>query len=314
LSLSILIVNWNSKQHLRKCLETVRATCADLAPQIVVVDGASFDGCGEMLAAEFPEVEFVQSAENVGFGRANNLGFGRVTGEALLLLNPDTEVPPGALQTLLAELKRRPDAGIVAPRLLNSDGSLQSSCVQSFPTPLNQLLDAELLRRWFPQSRLWGTAQAFAATAPVPVEAVSGACMLLRSEVFRQVGGFSPEFFMYGEDMDLCARVRGLGLANYHVPGVRVTHHGGGSSGGEFSRFATVLLRHSIHRFIRKHQGRMAAAVYRSFMLGNSLARLALLFPLCLAARGAHRGAALRKWLAVFRWGAGLERWTARYS
>src|ERR1044071_9560492 len=125
MSVSILIVNWNSKDMLRECLRSIRDTCADLVSQIVVVDGGSYDGCGEMLASEFKDVEFVQSKHNVGFGRANNIGLARITGEVVGVLNPDTEVLPGALQTLLAELQQRPDAGIVSPRLLNTNRTLQ---------------------------------------------------------------------------------------------------------------------------------------------------------------------------------------------
>ena len=105
MKLSILIVNWNSKDYMRECLHSISGTCGHLSPQVVVVDGGSFDGCAEMLAAEFPEVEFVQSPENIGFGRSNNLGFERVTGEALLLLNPDTELQPGAVDALLTALR-----------------------------------------------------------------------------------------------------------------------------------------------------------------------------------------------------------------
>ena len=144
--LSILIVNWHSRDYLRRCLETVAATCADFAPQVIVVDGASFDGCDEMLSREFPAVKFIQSRENIGFGRSNNLGFAEVTTDAVLLLNPDTELRPGAVPRLMSVLDTMPQAGIVAGRLLNSDGALQTSCVQSFPTPLNQALDSGFLR------------------------------------------------------------------------------------------------------------------------------------------------------------------------
>lgn len=311
MTLSILIVNWNSKDYLRKCLGTVRATCAEFSPQIVVVDGASFDGCGEMLAAEFPEVEFVQSPDNVGFGRANNLGFERVTGETLLLLNPDCELLPGAVAELLARLDQLPSPGILAPRLLNTDGSLQISCVQALPTPLNQVLDAAVLRRWFPRSRLWGTCAAFGAGGPVAVEAVSGACMLLRSEVFRQVGGFSPLFFMYGEDIDLCARVRKLGLQNFHVPAARVVHHGGGSSSGQFSRVSALFFHESVYRVIRSHRGVWSAWTYRLLMVAAACCRLLLLVPFCLFSlpvQGRLAANSFRKWLTVCRWSLGLER------
>ena len=133
-TVSILIVNWNSKDLLRQCLISIRETCADLATQVVVVENGSFDGCAELIAAEFPEVDFIQSPDNIGFGCANNLGLASVTGDAVWVLNPDTEVMPGALQTLLDELETRPDAGIVSPKQLNTDLTLQTS-VHALPTP-----------------------------------------------------------------------------------------------------------------------------------------------------------------------------------
>ena len=316
-SLSILIVNWNSRDYLRKCLETVRATCADLVPQVVVVDGGSFDGCVEMLAVEFPEVEFVQSPDNIGFGRSNNLGFHRVTGEVLLLLNPDTELKPGALRSLLVQLAELPQAGLLGPRLLNANGTLQTSCVQALPTPLNQFLDLDFLRRRFPQWALWGNREAFAARQPVPVEAVSGACMLLHADTFRQLGGFASHFFMYGEDLDLCARVRAAGRKVYHVPGAEVIHHGGGSSGGTFSKFSTVLMRQSVFLFIRSHQGRIAACAYRLLMALSAGLRVLLLAPACCLVGGRSSGSrfpALRKWFSVLRWSVGGERWVRKYA
>lgn len=310
MSLSILIVNWRSEAFVRQCLHSLRAHCADLAPQIIVVDGGSFDGCGAMIAAEFPGVDFVQSPQNVGFGRANNLGFGRVTGEALLLLNPDTEVPAGALPTLLAELERRPDAGILGPKLLNTDGSLQTSCVRALPTPLNRALDSDLFRRLLPDSRLWGVGEAFRATGPVEVEAVSGACMLLRSEVFRRVGGFSPEFFMYGEDMDLCAKVRRLGLRNVYVPTASVTHHGSGSSNTQVSQFATVMMRIAGDTYMRLNHGPLAAWRYRALQVVSALVRLGLALPAAGLLRGPRRAAArnaAHKWWCVLRWAVGAS-------
>ncbi len=308
--LSILIVNWNSKEYLRKCLRRIRETCADLSPQIIVVDSASFDGCGEMLAAEFPEVEFIQCSENLGFGGANNLGFQRARGEYLLLLNPDTELCPNAVTRLIEALRSVPRAGVAAPRLLNSDGSLQTSCVQALPTPWNQAADCDLARQLFPRLKLWGTWEAFRSRDPVEVEAASGACLLMRADTFRKVGGFSPEYFMYGEDMDLCARVRQNGLKVCHVPAAVVVHHGGGSSNQGFSRLSVVCLRDSVHRFIRTHQGPIAAAFYRGLMAVTAAVRLAVCAPVWLCSRRASRPVGshtLRKWAAILRWSIGLE-------
>ena len=308
MTLSILIVNWRSKDYLRRCLDSIQSTCAGLSPQIVVVDGGSFDGCGEMLAAEFPHVIFIQSPENIGFGRCNNLGFEQVTGEAVLLLNPDTELKRGAVDALLLQLERLPAAGMLGARLLNTDGTLQTSCVQSLPTPLNQALDSELLRRLFPNSSLWGTAGAFSSREPVEVEAISGACILMRSEAFSKVGCFSPEYFMYGEDMDLCAKIRRRGLKVFHVPSAEVLHHSGGSSAGSFSEFSAIVMRESVCRFIRQNQGYLATLRYRGLMALSALVRIVLL-ALVIILSGTlgpnPRRRSLRKWIAILGWSAG---------
>ncbi len=310
-TLSILIVNWNSKEYLRKCLQSVRATCAELQPQVVVVDGGSYDGCDEMLAAQFPEAEFVQSPENVGFARSNNLGFQYVRGEALLLLNPDCELRPGAVQTLLHALQTLPASGIVGPRLVNTDGTLQTSCVQALPTPLNQALDSDLLRSIFPRWRLWGTWDAFHAQTPVEVEAISGACMVLRSNVFRGLRGFSADYFMYGEDMDLCAKARHLGLKVYHVPTAEVVHHGGGSSSAQGKVHLAVLMRESARCYIRRHYGWALALGFRLTMLAGSVLRLGALMLMAPGFLRRHRVAEWRgrcaKWCAISRWALGLS-------
>jgi N-acetylglucosaminyl-diphospho-decaprenol L-rhamnosyltransferase len=309
MSLSILIVNWNSRDYLRKCLHTVRFTCQELSPQVIVVDAGSFDGCRLMLATEFPEVEFMQSRENLGFARSNNLGFQHAKGEFVLLLNPDTELQQGAVATLLSVLQSRSDCGIAAPRLLNTDGSLQTSCVSALPTPWNAFLDSEALRNLFPRWRIWGTWEAFSASEPVGVEAVSGACMLMRSETFRKAGGFNPYFFMYAEDRDLCAKVRRLGFKVCHVPAAKVVHHGGGSSQVQTSDFSILMKRIANKTYMKLNHGYGSALLYR-FLQGFSAAvRLCLLAPGICFLRGRRRTSALsalRKWWVVLRWALGL--------
>ena len=307
--LSVIIVNWNSKDYVRQCLKSLFSTCSGLAPQIIVVDGASFDGCGDMISAQFPSVEFIQNSRNSGFGSSNNLGFHEVRNEMVLFLNPDTELRPGAVSQLISELHNLPEAGVLGARLVNSDASLQESCVQNLPNPWNQFLDSALLRTIWPNARLWGTKDAFASSVPVEVEAVSGACMLMHAETFRRVGGFSPQYFMYGEDMDLCAKVRRLGLKIYHVPGAKVVHHGAGCS-QQLSGSAAVLMRTSVHQFIREHQGTFAASTYRVLMAVSSVSRLVLLAPACVLSRSAKRALRLRslkKWMGVLQWSVGFE-------
>jgi GT2 family glycosyltransferase len=299
MTLSILIVNWKSKDFVRQCIRSILSDTSIPSPQIVVVDGGSFDGCGEMLEKEFPTVDFVQSYENLGFGGSNNFGFSRVTGEAVLLLNPDTEIRLGTLRVMLEELERIPKAGLLGPRLLNSDGSLQKSCVQALPTPINQFLDSEFLRHIFPNSGLWGNGSAFRSSGPINVGAVSGACMLLRSSTFQTVGGFDSQYFMYGEDMDLCRKIQSLGLNVVHLPTVEVVHHGGGSTSGELSNRSVQMMRESICRYIRTHQGLPAAVAYRALMAVSASLRIMLLAPTVLIRRDPKR---IQKWVTVLRW------------
>ncbi|NCF84215.1 MAG: glycosyltransferase [Verrucomicrobiaceae bacterium] len=308
--LSIIIVNWRSKDYLRECLRTVEGTCADLAPEIVVVDGASFDGCGEMLATEFPEVLFIQSEENIGFGQCNNLGVSHATGDTVMLLNPDTELKPGSVQDLAAALKGAPEVGLVGPRLLNSDHSLQTSCVLAFPTPLNQALGSNFLRFLFPRSKLWGGGEVFESTDPVVVEAVSGACMVLATDLYRRLGGFSPDYFMYCEDLDLCAQVSREGAKVLHVPSSEIIHHGSGSSSEQVSHFSTVLMRSANFIYMRRNHGVITSWVYRLLQFASAIMRLSLAVPFSFLplsrVKNASRRTA-RKWWYVLQWSLGFD-------
>jgi GT2 family glycosyltransferase len=315
--LSIIIVNWNSKEYLRKCLTSILANSVGIQYEIIVVDSGSFDGCGEMLASCFPQIGFVQSRENVGFARANNLGARYAQGRVLLLLNPDTEVHGNAIKQLYDRISELPCPGVVGCRLLNSDGSIQISCVQLFPTILNQILNCQLLQRWLPKIGLWRSAITFKdESSPVPVDAVSGACMLIKRKVFDSVGGFSSDYFMYGEDLDLCYKTRAAGFTNYHVPEVEIVHHGGGST--QNSRFSEVMLRESVLRLLRKTHGHFYSRGYRCAMTGAAAVRIGLL--LCvlpfavMGRREAGWRAALGRWRSVFRWGVGLENWVIGYG
>jgi N-acetylglucosaminyl-diphospho-decaprenol L-rhamnosyltransferase len=156
LNLSIIVVNWNSAQFVLRCVDSIRSTTAGLSYEILVVDNASFDGCDKLLKEHASDVIYIQSAKNLGFAHANNYAFRASRGLSLLFLNPDTEIVDSAIAILHNALERLPMAGAVGARLLNSDRSLQTSCIQSFPTILNQALDSDYFRKKWPQSALWG--------------------------------------------------------------------------------------------------------------------------------------------------------------
>lgn len=318
MDLSIIIVNWNSKDYLRKCLASVLAETRGLTYEIIVIDSASFDGSEEMVRTEFPAVKFIQSQENLGFSKSNNRAFEASCGEYVLFLNPDTEVLGSSIQTLHKLIASLPDAGAVGCRLLNTDGTLQTSCVQAFPTILNQLLSAEALRRLSPRSGLWGMRAIFENNnKPAAVDMISGACLLMRRSVFEKAGRFSTDYFMYAEDVDLCYKARKLGLTNYYFGGAYVVHHGGGSSHQARSNFSNIMLVESIRQFLQKWRGSIYSYCYRFVLSLAALIRVAFLVvlsPLLLVKSGGARWqASCSKWMAIFGWGLGISRWTKDY-
>lgn len=315
MELSIIIVNWNSCEFLRTCLASIRTHLTGVTYEVVVIDAGSFDDAEDMLRREFPETRFVQSQTNPGFGLANNAAVAASTGSTLLFLNPDTEVRAGAIQALLAAQRSLPQAGIVGARLLNSDGTLQESCVQSFPTVLNQIVNSEFLRRRFPKSRLWGMSALFDDSAPThEVEGISGACMLMPRQLFDQVGGFSTIYFMYAEDMDLAYKVREAGFRNYYVRDASIVHHGGQSTQRSANLFAAVMLPEAVQRFFVAHRGRAYSWAYRGLMMCSGLGRLGVLGAASVSRGQSPTGtASFQKWLAIVRWSLKRDGIVQRY-
>lgn len=319
MDLSIIIVNWNSREFLAEALESVQSTVRGISYEVLVIDSGSFDGCAEMLVQSYPWVHFIQSASNLGFAKANNEAFRLSRGDVVLFLNPDTKVVGNAVLDLVQALKSRPDIGLVGPKLLNGDGSVQETCIRAFPTLVNQLLDSDALRRYFPNSALWGKRALTETDAqPKQVEALSGASLMVSRKVFEQVGLFSTDYFMYSEDMDLCLKAARHGYSAYYVPSAVVVHYGGASSSqSPTSSFSAVMRLESQWRFFRKMHSDRYAAAYRAGMFLASLTRitaLALALPLQLLQPG-RRGIAysLRKWAARLRWTIGAQAWMRNY-
>lgn len=315
MDLSIIIVNWNSQDYLKKCIASIIAHTRTLSYEIVVIDSGSFDGCGAMLREHYPDVRFIQSPVNLGFASANNRAFDESVGDCVLFLNPDTELTAASVDTLYSALKLLPDAGIVGCKLLNGDGTVQLSCIQSFPTIINQMLNSEFLRRRSPKSSLWGMTALFEeGSGPRPVQGVSGACLMLRRSAFEEVGKFSEEYFMYVEDMDLSYKVAKAGYTNYLVQDASIIHFGGSSSQWAVSTFTAVMIPEAIWRFLRKTRGSAYGFMYRLMMFANAVVRLGVLGAGSVREpRNSSRTASLRKWVAVLRWSTGCDDIVTRY-
>ena len=262
--LALVIVNYKACDLLRQCLLSVfrSAGLADVpgALRVFVVDNLSGDGSVEMLQQEFPQVQVQALAQNIGYGPANNLGIQAALANAenlpryILLLNPDTVLPNHALAAMIAFMEAHPQAGAAGPKLVREDGSLDKACKRGFPTPEAAFYHFLRLDRLFPQSRRFGR---YDMTFLDPdqlaeVDSLVGAFMLLRREALQAAGLFDEAFFMYGEDLDLCYRLKQKNWQVYYNPAVTVLHYKGASS-KQNSAKANYEFYRAMLLFHRKH-------------------------------------------------------------
>jgi hypothetical protein len=315
MDLSIIIVNWNSVDYLRACLSSIYRETGGITFEVIVIDNASSDGCEGVIREEFPNVVLIQSTENLGFARANNLGYTRSSAAILLFLNPDTEIRQDVFTKMVGHLRSYPSAGAVGARLLNSDGSLQSSCVQAYPTIWNQLLDSELLRRAFPSSGLWGMKPLFSdGDEPAEIDAISGACFMVKRGVFEQAGLFSEDYFMYVEDLDLSYRIRKTGYSIYYLNGCPVVHHGGRSAAKQEAYFPNLRQQESLLQFFRTTRGDWYSKLYRVALAAAAATRIVLAVCSIPFGRFGFRSktpaSVLHKWSRILHWAVGLESWS----
>jgi hypothetical protein len=262
---SVIIVSWNVAPLLRQCLRSLVADAPDLSLQVIVVDNASSDDSVAMLRGEFPSVQVIVNGANLGFARASNLGLRLATARFVLLLNPDTIVMPGSLGILIRFLQEHPDAGMLGPSLWNEDGTFQETSARVQPTAARlvaidvfRLQKLPLVGPWF-RKRL---VSPYDPQVVQEVQAISGAAMLLRRDLFEKGGGFGECFIHCGEDLDLCFRIRRDGWKIYFVPEARVAHLGGRSARQAPVR-TLVNGAISIQRYLERCFGRRPARLYR---------------------------------------------------
>jgi hypothetical protein len=289
--LAVAVVSWNTREHLRRCLASVEAEGAE---EVVVVDNASSDGSPAMVRAEHPRVRLLANPGNTGYGAAANQAVTACTAPYVLLLNADTRVCTGSLAALAEHLDRHPGAGLVGPRLLNPDGTLQVSC-QPLPTPLHTLLADSPLWRIVPhvpvlrRRSLYGWSHDRARVVPW----VKGAALAIRRAPVEEVGGFDPAFFLYYEEVDLCHRLAGAGWTIHFAPAAEVVHVGGASTVQDRAAMAAQRFAGTMQYYRRHYSGAALARgllAVRAIVLGRWI-RDTVRF---LVARDAARRAALR--------------------
>jgi hypothetical protein len=243
MDLSIVIVNYNTKDLLRSCLESVYNQTSRVIFEVIVVDNASSDGSREMIMEQFPATKTVFNSENRGFAAANNQGFSVALGEYVVMLNSDTIVLDGALEKIVLFMRSNPQASIVGCKLYNADGTLQPS-VRSFPSLWNVFVESSFLYLLFPRSRTFGKyyMSFFDFDAECEVDWVSGACLTCRKDLLKLLDGLDERFFMYSEETDFCFRAKQRGFHTWFFPHARVIHVRFGSASDNVQRVQSVTL------------------------------------------------------------------------
>lgn len=293
--LGVIVVSYNVRELLARCLTSIASELEsnpDVTGEIWVVDNASADGSADLVRQQFPQAHLIASDENLGFARANNVALremglpdGDGTPDAVLLLNPDAELKPGSLRSLLQCLFEHPRAAVIGPQLEYGDGRFQHSAFR-FPTlaqvfldffPLNWRLTESVVNGRYPRSL-------YEAGAPFAVDFVLGAAMLVRSAAVRDVGLLDEAYFMYAEEMDWCHRFKDAGWQILCCPAARVVHHEGQSARPFRDQMFVALWRSRYRYFERYYPGWWQAIARRLVRLG-----------LWAEARRAHRARAQGK-------------------
>lgn len=254
MDLSIVIVNYNTRELLMQSLESVALACSSLTAEIFVVDNGSSDGSVDAVKSRYPKVHVLSNLENRGFACANNLAIRKSKGRYILLLNSDTLVHSDTFNVIVDFMDSHKTVGASGCKVIKPDGKLDLACKRSFPTPSNSLYHLLKLDRLFPESRRFGTYNLtyLDEDEVQPVDCLVGAFMMVRKEVISEVGMLDEEFFMYGEDIDWCYRIKQAGWGVWYVPTASIIHYKGASSKKKKNRMIYEFHR-SMFIYYRKH-------------------------------------------------------------
>lgn len=271
IDLSIIIVNYNVKEFLLNLLESIRKAAKNISSEIIVVDNASDDDSIEILRKKFKDVKLIANKTNVGFGKANNQAMEIANGKYFLLINPDTIVREDTLTKMIKFFENTPDAGIAGCKVLNPDGTIQLACRRSFPGPWTSFTKVIGLSKLFPNSRLFARYNLtyLDENKTYEVDAISGAFMMIKKEAYDKIGGFDEQFFMYGEDLDLCYRTQKEGYKVYYVHSTEIIHYKGEST-KRSNIDETKVFYDAQYVFVRKH--------FSSSFIVESILQMAIFF------------------------------------
>jgi GT2 family glycosyltransferase len=246
MDISVILVSYNTRELLRKCLASVFASSTVFKYEVLVSDNGSSDGSQEMVKSEFPQARLIENGENLGFSKGNNVAIRQAGGRYVLLLNSDTEVEPDTLDLSVRYMDNHPETGIMGCKVLLPDGSPDKASRRRFPDPYNSFM------RLFGFKHLSNYNIQTPEDMEVEVDSVMGAFLMIRRETTDKIGLLDEQFFMYGEDLDWCWRAKEAGYKVMYFPRAKITHFKYGSS--QTVPFKTICIAHNAMRiFYRKH-------------------------------------------------------------
>ena len=290
--LSVIVVNWNTRDLLVQCLQSLEDTVESMY-DVWVVDNASADDSVAVIREQFPQVHVIANSENVGFARANNQALDRCQGRYVLLLNSDTQALAGSLDETIRFMDEHPDAGILGVRLLNPDGTFQASYTV-FPTLWREFLILSGLGRWLIRPSFPSYGPQVEAGPRKIVGYMEGAYLMARREAVKQVGGLDERIFMYAEEVDWCYRFHQAGWEVWYLPQVPIIHYGGQSSKKRQKRMEAELYRSRVY-FFRKHYGKIAANCLKILIYMMTLVKI-FVYGLLRFVTGGRRGRLVTSW------------------
>jgi GT2 family glycosyltransferase len=266
--ISLVIVNYNVKEFLANLLTSVEKAKGDLVIETYVVDNDSSDGSMAYLKRRFPQVNFIENRENVGFGRANNQAIRLARGKYTLLINPDTLIEEDTLRVMFDHMESHPGTGAAGCKILNPDGTFADESRRTVPTPWNALGKVLGLASLFPKSKMFAGYYMnwLGEDTPSEVPVISGSFMFFRTETLRQLDGFDERFFMYGEDIDLCYRLTQTGSVIDYVPSTSIIHYKGESTKKDNIDYI-IIFNKALYQFFEKHYSYSYTLLFRMIIV-----------------------------------------------
>ncbi|MFH1824880.1 MAG: glycosyltransferase family 9 protein [Candidatus Firestonebacteria bacterium] len=267
--IAVLIVNWNTKEYLKKCLVSIITNCKQDNYDIFVIDNNSYDGSLEMIKSEFKKVNLIENKENVGYGKALNQGIKIVKSKYLLILNSDVELKKDIMSVFLNFMEVNKNIGVVGPKLLNSDGTIQVSYNIFFPGIFsfffNRILFLYFMKLKLRKNKVF-LKLFYSSHKTRQVKWIGGSCMFIRKSAIEKTGYFDENFFMYGEETELCLRMKKAGYLVYYLPKVQIIHHEAQSSIKNFDKVFIEMYKSDIY-FIQKYYNQIIVDLAKIFIL-----------------------------------------------